>query len=348
MAYEDEKPADFIFSSIPRSNKQATSQFSENRVTSTVKSAIQSYLDKFLSPNGCFRNQLKLTAPYAIQYETGVTGSADDADPTVYNLQLARLWGELRKKLPCIIIIDKSFEYSLSGLGGISSSLVISSKVSSVTLKTDVVVEVLLQVAANDETTCSELRDLLVFIFGPLTIINKSHVLSSKRPQDNWEIRLPQNYTQNGLERKSLTDDPKDSFWVSGITLKVEFEGTNLLAFPQQTQLMETVMDFTDNLIPDGLRNPDGTTSPLYTSDAVTYDDITLPPSLNLGVVHPIVTRWLPVYARFVSDDQRVALVQGLTIVPKRLGKFNLNLMDFRSGSQVKILKTWPIVVKTM
>lgn len=343
---DDEKPNDFIFKAVPRASKQATSQVAETRVTATVKSAIQEYLDRFFCPTGCYRKQLKMAAPYSIQYETGISGSDNSTDPTVYNLQVARLWGELRKKLPCIIIIDKGFTYSISGLGGISSSRSISSFTSAVSMKIDATVKVALEVAANDETTCSDLRDLLVFILGPLTIFNKSHLIHSLRPQDHWEIRLPQAFEPQGLERKAITDDTKDGFWSSGVEFDVEFEGTIELGFDNQTQLI-TISEFHEGMIPDGFRQSDGSLTFKLSDNAVSSEGIYVPSSVNLGVPTPIGATWLPAQAVFLSDNPKIAIVgDNNVIIPKRLGVCNIHLMDYKKSTP-EAVKTWELRVKS-
>jgi len=312
----------------------------------TVKSAMQSYLERFFKEDGCYRKQLQQTAPYSIQYETGISGSKDISDPTVYELQLARLWKELRQKLPCILIVDQEFKYDISGLGGISGSFLFSRKTSSIELKMDCSVTMLIEVAAWDETTCSDLRDLLVYIFGPLTIANKSHVIRSSRNQDRWEIRLPQAFDPQGLERKNVEGDSKDSFWISGIELTVDFEGTIDLAFANQTQLV-TVGDFREGMIPNGF-DEDGVMTYIPAEGTPSLDSISVPTEVILGRPVPVTAHWIPAQAIFISDDPRVAIVDEKgVIIPKRLGRFRIHLMDYGKNTPEALL-TWEVQVKTM
>jgi hypothetical protein len=334
---DSEKPEDYIFSSVPKSSKQAASQVAEARVTSTVKSAMQDYLDKYFSPTGCYREQLKLTAPYSIQYETGITGSLDPADPTVYNLQLARLWGQLRAKLPCIIIVDSKIEYEPSGLGGILGSGYISPFTSTVFTQILANVSLSLEIAANDETTCGDLRDLLLYILGPLTIFNKSHILHSNRPQDKWEVRLPAMFTPQGLSRKFYTSDAKDAFWTSGVDLEVAFESRIQHAFSQQTQLMK-VSDYLEGSTPDGIHHVDGSMG-FKPDPQFEVTSIIVPDVVRLGKPTPIGLSWIPAEAKLVSDDPRVAIVTiDNIIIPKRIGNFNVLLLE-----RGKVKEKWAV-----
>jgi hypothetical protein len=341
---ENEKPEDHIFSSIPKSAKQAASQVAESRVTATIKSALQEYLQKYFSSDGCFRNQLKMTAPYAIQYETSLSGSGID-DPTVYEVQLARLWKELKQKLPCILIIDQGMEYSISGLGGIFNSTFISSRTSAVSTKIDVTMTLLIEVAAMDETTCGDLRDLLIYIFGPLTILNKSHLLASSRTEDHWEIRLPQAFEPQGLERKNVEGDTRDSVWTSGIQLTVEFEGTIDFAFANQTQKV-VIHEFHEGMIPNGY-DENGAMTFIPAEGTPTDEDIYVPDTVYLNRPQKIAAHWIPAKAAFISDDPRVAIVdENGMIHPKKMGKFNVVLMDYRSDPTP--LKTWEVRIRAM
>lgn len=335
---EEEKPDDYIFSSVPKAAKHIASQAAEARVTSTVKSAVQEYLERYFSPTGCYREQLKLTAPYAIQYETGVTGSLDPTDPTVYNLQLARLWSQLRTKLPCIIIVDSALKYEMSGLGGISGSAYINPQTSSVFTQIHAEVTLSLDIAANDETTCGDLRDLLLYILGPLTILNKSHIIRSQRTQDNWEVRLPQMFEPKGLERKAYSEDKNEAFWSSSIDIEVAFESHIQHTFAQQTQLM-TISDYRDGSTPDG-GVLDANGNPTYLPDPqFSIDTIKVPSVVKLGKPTPIELSWLPYGAKLVSEDPRIALVTAdHVIIPKRIGTFKVLML--KDG---KLQETWVV-----
>lgn len=346
MAYtDDEKPEDFIFRAVPKSARQAAVQTAESRVTQTVKSALQEYLERFFSVKGRYRDQLKLTAPYSIQYETGLS-ARDVDDPTIYELQLARLWKDLSKKLPCILIIDQEFKYEISGLGGIASSTFLSRETSSIELKMDCSITLLVKVAAMDETTASDLRDLLVYIFGPLTILNKSHLVHSTRPQDRWEVRLPQNFDPIGLERRNVDGSNHDSFWEAGVELTVDFEGSIDIAFDNQTQLAQ-IAEWHEGMIPNGF-DEDGTMTFVPAPGTPDVDSITVPETVRLGHPTPIRVDWMPVNAAFVSDNPRNAIVdEKLMIIPKRIGGFNIHLMDF-GKTPAEIIRTWEVKVKAM
>lgn len=344
----EEKPEDYIFNAVPRSKKEAFARDAEARVTETVKTAIQSYLSLFLSPEGIHRRLLKLTAGFSVQFETRIKGSRDQEDPTIYDVQLAKYWGELRQKLPCILIVDTGFEYENPGLGGITDSWPININTSSVQLTMLASIPVELQIAALDETSCSDIRDLLVYILGPLSHINKGHVIRSHRPEDKWEVRLPLDFQPAGLERKQMNSDPVDSMWTTSISFTPVFEGLIRVGFANQTHPdMHKILSNFDELIPVGFRLETGQAVPIST--AASIDMIKVPSTVKLSQHAVIEVPWIPAKAHFVSDNPRIALIDQRThvIIPKRLGTFAVKLVqDNRGGLQEpKTLKSWNVKV---
>lgn len=348
MATDDEKPEEFIFQSIPRSKREVVAKSAEARVTQTVKAALQSYLERFLSPQGIYRRQLDLTADFAIQFETRLSGPRDTDDPSIYQIQLARFWTELRAKLPAVLIVDTGFNYQNPGLGGITDSWPISRSTSSVQLTMLATVPIELHLADLSETTCGDLRDVMLYILGPLTDLNKAHVIRSPRPEDKWEVRLPFNFQPSGLERKPMGDDPKDSLWSTSISLEVVFEGLISIGFAKQVQpeLYHIATAF-EGVDPMGFRLEDGSAVPLPVS-APTLDSIKVPSKVKLNHPAHIAGDWVPAHAHFVTDDPRIALIdRNGTIIPKRIGSCKVHLMDFTPGlpGGPKPILSWDIKV---
>ena len=336
----DPKPEGFIYSSIPVNKREAISQSAESRVTMTVKSAIQDYLDSYFSPTGRYRHQLSLTADFSIQYETSLSAPRSD-DPSVYELQLTRLFSQMREKFPMILIIDAGFEYTPAGLGGIVNSQVLGRRTSTVGLKMDCKVPIKLSIAALDETTCQDIRDLLFHIFGVLTVFNKSHLIRSRRPEDSWEIRLPLKYESGGLDKQNITDDHAQLLWTAEVTIEPEFEGTIHMAFANQLQTeLQKVQPWYEGQIPNGTIDSSGNIVADNSGTAMTR--ITVPETVTLGMPTPLSAPFIPADCALISDNPRIALVNGYTIIPKRIGTFNLYLQTRNAGV---VKQSWSIRV---
>jgi len=343
----EEKPDDFIFNAVPRSKRESVARDAEARVTETTKNAIVSYLSLFLAPEGIHRRLLNLTAGFSVQFETRIKGARDQDDPSVYSIQLQRYWQELRQRLPCILIVDTGFEFENPGLGGITDSFPINVNTSSVQLTMLAKVPVELQIAAMDETTCADIRDLLVYILGPLSHINKGHVIRSKRPEDKWEVRLPLDFQPSGLERRNVGEDTKDSLWSTSISIVPSFEGLIRVGFDNQVHPdMIKIQSGYDGSDPMGFRMDNGCLVPLVSGPSI--DKISVPSSVRLSQHGMIQADWIPALACFISDDPRVAIIDQNTcaIIPKRLGSFNVKLVQYTPGA-VKTADSGPRVLRT-
>jgi len=344
----EEKPEDFIFNAIPRSKREAVAADAEARVTETVKGALQSYLSLFLAPDGIHRRLLNLTAGFSVQFETRIRGARDSEDPTIFDVQLAKYWGDLRQRLPCIILVDTGFEYENPGLGGITDSWPININTSSVQLTMLANVPMDLQIAAMDETTCGDIRDILVYILGPLSHVNKGHVVRSKRPEDKWEVRIPLDFQPSGLERRAVNNDPKDGMWTTTISLTPVFEGLIRVGFANQIHPeMHKIISGFDERIPIGFRLDTGQAVPL--SEAPSIDMIKVPSTVRLSQHAVIEAPWIPARASFITDNPRIALIDQRTgaIIPKRLGDVAVKLIQESPGfpNGPKILRSWNVKV---
>jgi len=335
MAY-DTKPDGFIYKSIPKSPVEAVAKSAEARVTYTVKSGIQWYLEQYLNTKGMYRAQLKETADFSIQYETNISvPNHEYVDPSIYEVQLARFHSQLRFKLPCIIISDTGFNYTNPGLGGnISSSRVNGETTSSVVMKMDCSIPLKLTIAAKDETSCGDLRDILVYIFGPLTTFNKSHVIRSTRPEDSWETRLPTKIDSDMLDKRPITDDKQDVFWITSISLLPEFEGTVDFSFDKQVQEgAYAIHDYLEGTIPRGIIDSNGNVS---VDPGWLVSTITVPTTISLNHPVSISAKYRDADSHFVTDNPNIALIDGYRIIPRKLGTFNVMLIKNRDGSLVQ------------
>jgi len=349
MTVKEEKPDDWIYNAVPRSKVESVAKDAEARVTETVKNAVASYLGLYLSSEGLHRKLLNLTAGFSVQFDTRIRGPRDPDDPSVYDIQLARYWSELRQRLPCILIVDAGFKYVNPGLGGITDSFHVSTTTSSVQLTMLAEVPLTLNVAALDETTCGDIRDLLVHILGPLSHLTKGHVIRSTRPEDTWEVRMPLNFEPSGLTHKSITQDTKDQMWTTTISLTATFEGLIRVAFDNQLH-PDLFSGVFGNVDKPGFAYNLGTGQLLPSTGTSTIDTtINVPPTIKLHQHAPIDVSWIPSNSYFTSTDPRIALINqsNCSIIPKKLGSFQVKLVQTTPGanSGPRILFSWDVKV---
>lgn len=334
-----EKPAEFIYADVPVTAKQAFAATAEARVRQTVKAAIQDYLDQYLNSKGRYHAQLRQTAPFGGNYVTDVSRDPSNEDPFQYNVLLARLWGKLKGNLPAIIISDTGLIPETSGLGNQSAGYNIDEFTSTLATTVLGVMSVEILAAAMSESEASDLGDLLVYILGPLTAINKGYWLRSVRSQDAWEVRLPQvPPSMTGVEHRPMGDDPVDSMWSVTLSLEVDFEGLVHVGIDNELNAAQVM-----NIFPGWAREGNR----LVTTDvqASMYE---VPASVRLGVPTPISYQILPYGAQFVSDDPSIAVVdEQNTIRPHRCGTFNVLLIgETPVDKDAAVLATHPVLVE--
>src|SRR6185369_11518533 len=71
----------------------------------------------FLDTTGINRQYTRAVSPAALQYVTDKS-LQDSIDPTKKPVQLARMFNDIRQKLPAIMIIDAGLIWEEPGLGG--------------------------------------------------------------------------------------------------------------------------------------------------------------------------------------------------------------------------------------
>jgi len=344
----EEKPDDWIYNAVPRSKVESAAKDAEARVTETVKNAVARYLGLYLNSDGIHRHLLNLTAGFSVQFDTRIRGPRDPEDPSVYEIQLARFWGDLRQKLPCILVVDSGFKYRSPGLGGIVNSFAVNKTTSSVQLSMLADVPIELHIAALDETTCGDIRDILVYILGPLSSMTKGHVITSNRPEDKWEVRMPLTFEPSGLAHKGITNDTKDQMWTTTINLTPVFEGLIRIAFANQIHpdLIQGVDGITDG-VPLGYNL--GTGMLVTVSDSPIATSINIPATITLQQHAVIEFDWLPTTSYFTSSDPKIALInqESRTIIPKKLGTFQVKLVQAVPGGDrgPSVLYSWDVKV---
>lgn len=332
MTDEVEKPDGFIFEEVELAPSQPIVRLSKTRATQLTKMAIQYYLEQYFNATGNYHAQIRELAPYFVQYETGITGTARQDDPSVYELQLARFWSNLKTKLPCILIIDTGYRINSVGLGGVVEGYNFGEH-QGLGLRTDATITITLEVAANDETTASDLRDVLSMIFSTLTNFNRAHVIKPEDRTTPWEVRLPLRFDSQGLERRQVPSDNLDVYWSSSLVLDVDFEGVSLLSKENPNNI------FNNNLGADIHVDP-------------SFDDMdSVAPSVSLSIRVPstvylrqptqIYAAYVPYKSVFLSDNPNVLLIHGDTMLPRKMGSCNVLLV----GQNGATIASYPVTV---
>ncbi|RLC79135.1 MAG: hypothetical protein DRJ03_24035 [Chloroflexi bacterium] len=308
------KPPDFIFKDVPRSTASAVQDVAFEESLVLVKSAIQHYLNQFFDKNGKYRRLVEAVCPTVGQFVTDVRvpRPGDYVDPTTYKIQIARLWQGLKQRLPCIIISETGWnrQGSLTDIsGGISVPGTDGMQHSPLWISNFLMGSIDILVGSQDEHTTGQIASQLINILGPLRELTKSSILQPTTPTggSTWEVRLPMNQTIGSRERLNIGDDPIDSIWSTTISLDdVHFEGATPI---DMTAVVPTEPDVSPN-------------DPL--DDNFPDTEILVSSPVKLGRAQPFRVMNARYNAIVYSDNPAVAIIKGETIIPRRVGTFNI------------------------
>lgn len=306
-------PSGFANRPKPRSALTASSFDSHDRVVSIAKAALQSYIQSFLDTTGQNRVLTKAVSGQALQFVTD-RSLQDSPDPNLKPTQLARMYNDIRQKIPAIMIIDGGIDWEEPGLGGgLERVSMLNGKWQgwyTIFARINVVVAAV----AMDPETCSTLQNVLSIFFKQLRVEAGGSLMSSKDPAHHWEVRLPINFSSTVNQPSNVSDDPKDAIWASSIELELQVEDV----FVIEREVTRVVVD--DPVV----GSLDGHPSYTPTIDA--------PDSVQAGSgPFMLIVNWFdPTRHRLaLSDGTRASLdLESMMITPHQPGSFSIMVLD--------------------
>mgnify|MGYP001565565315 CR=1 FL=1 len=215
---EPVSPDGYVFKSIPLSQREALRGFSFHRAKTVAKAALQNYIASFLDEDGVHSKLIQRMSPNAVNF---VTSKSWDGDITKRNVQLARLFSELREKLPTILIVDGDVTLREASLGGADYSFQVESdSIIRIPLTLDMPLSI---VVGGDESNVIELVNLLLLIFGPLRRMARIDIIQGDIGE-SWELRFPLTLGVTSLGSTAITEDPKDQVWTATFSIDFQYE----------------------------------------------------------------------------------------------------------------------------
>lgn len=305
-------PSGFIARPKVRSTAAAVSLGSHDRIVSVAKNALQAYIESFMSTTGSNRLFTAAISPAALQYVTDKS-LQDSPDPNKKPVQLARYLNDLRTKMPCIMIVDSGVSWEEPGLGGgLERTASINGNWQG-WYRIEARVNVVVAAVANDQETSSLLMGLLSIFFKQLRVEAGGSRMTSDKPGDNWEVRVPINFSSTINQPTNVADDPKDQIWASSIELELQVEDLFSIERPVQRFVLEEGIIGESNL------------------EAAYAPTITAPESVKLrDGPFMIRTGRLSDHHRIVLSDGSIASleVDAGVVTPHRTGSFDIMVID--------------------
>lgn len=308
-------PSGFVNRPKVRSVAEAVSLDSHDRIVSVAKNALQSYIASFLDTTGFNRQYTAALSGSALQYVTdkSLQGLTDDANrkPT----QLARMFNDIKMALPAIMIIDAGLLWEEPGLGGgLERVSAINGKWQG-WYRISARISVIVAAVSKDVESCSTLQNMLSIFFKQLRVEGGGSRMTSGKPHEYWEVRVPINFSSTINQPTAVGDDPKDQIYASTIEMELQAEDLFVIEKPITRIIVE------DGIVGD--------------SDlSVTYAPvITAPSSVRLGDGPFMigVVRMGDQHQLALSDGRVASLdPDAMMVTPHQPGSFDVLVLDVK------------------
>lgn len=311
-------PSGYVKRIAPKSQAEAISSKAHDRVKTIAKGALESYIHSFMDQEGGNRSLVGVVSPQVLNFVTDKS-IKDDGDPRIRATQLTRLYNEVREKLPAVLIVDSSYRWIPNSLGSIAGGRIVHDTENVPWLieqyHITAQVGVIVSIATKDQDTTDMLATFLSLIFGPLRNRCGGSRMRSGEVGDNWEVRIPLEFTPSVTQGQFITEDRKDQIWTTQIELPLDFEDS--FHFRQRF----LTWDADDSR---GGQHPGPRTS------ADIPPVITIPDTIQINSPAPFVVDKFRISHKIVLDSPHIATLDAeqCVITPRRLGTFKLQIVD--------------------
>ena len=292
------------------STKQMISRASHDRSITITCDAVKSLITQFFdSPSG--KAVLQVISPDAIHYETKRNFDPNE-DHTARPIQVATLVEQVKETLPSILIINYGYRYVPTGISPLERTTFNEDKLESVFRITR---EIPLSIiaATQDMESCSQIMNLLQFLFGDLRSFFGSDQLVSEYDQDEWIVTVPRIQDSDQITseaRAEIGGDPKDRFWTGTISFPTPFIFEDFIKI-QEDRVTAQIEGVTTAFAPE----------------------IIFPNQLKINARQVVtINHFNPTDQKVTISDARVASIDPntLTITPRKYGSFIVRVISKR------------------
>lgn len=313
-------PLGYINNPIGHNSRDLQSLRVSDKAISTVKAALQNYINSFLDPKGANRPLAEsILSPQAVQFVTTLTYDDEmKTDPNQRKLYLSRFFAENAGKLPAILLIDAGVEYIDQGINDLVGAgfrngrweghFLLNMKI---TLST-----VIATLSAEDTDTLSS---FMMLAYGPLANASCNYLL--KEPGQSWEVRLPLIMSPGQATSTQVENDSKTTIWSRNVDLVCDFESIVSISQADKSMVLpiEPTYGRTDQPLP-------------------IVKNLIANQSIQLGSPYQLIIEQLQTSHTLAISDPNIALVsmdQPYLIYPRRQGRVMLYIFDKRLDEQV-------------
>ena len=311
-------PSSYWIRQTPDTKVQEATQFGNDKVSSLVKECLLEYIASFLDSDGVNRHFVASAFPSMNIYLSNAEKlNLKKDDPIQREIQLACLYERVKEKLPCILIDDGNVIWKNAGIGKFHKTTLLPNGKTQFWFKVIREVTVNIIIGANDQTTCSSIRDAVSIMFGEICKFTNGNIFSKEDDKSSWEIVLNTQPLELGnIERIATgTGESLNSFNAfSQGTITCRFEG-NFAIEKEATQ---------------------------HTFDNKDRDyELIVPTKIKVGEVGLVqVLHCPPIGMHLLSTNDNIVLLKKVSptkfnALARNLGKVKIQLIDDRLPEKV-------------
>ena len=270
---------------------------------------------------------------------TFVTDKSVEAtqDVTRRTTQLVRVFNEVRQKIPSIVIIDAGMESVPSGLNsGLLHATLDNGKWQGWFNK-QFRIPLTIAVLTQDQDSTDQLMEVLELMLNNLRQTAGGSALRGVGADEHWEVRFPLTFGVSSTAGQNITDDPKDQLWLATFDVTVEAEDTFAIELPMDVDLTQ---GFDESISRGGVPNAPNLSATLPPL-------IEAPDTMQVAQQYTVTFRRLRHTHRVIIDQPMVATIDVGTrlVTPRRLGTFNLQVIDLATRQHDQRRAMAPVVV---
>jgi hypothetical protein len=311
-------PSGYLNRKIAQSTQEAIAAYTADHIKTIVKSAVQRYIESFMNTDGGNRKLYESITKMGLQFITDK--SFDPAsDTTLRKTQLARLFEQIRQELPCILIMDSSFEYVPANFTGLDKTW-IKNQTWYGAIQIVRTLSIMVVAGTRDQSSTDMLHSLLSVLFGEMRFLAGGTLIRGNRNLgENWSITMG-TPRLGKVSQSRVPEDPKDTIWFTDIEIgDIIFDDRITISVPlASAQLGQGVLKPSISL---------GDTPPVINFPATI--PMNQPTQLYINYLQPSL------HKIFITDPN-VAVFdpQSKQITARQLGTFNIQVMRARAPSQ--------------
>ena len=306
-------PSGYLNRKVAQSIQEAVQNYTVDHIKTIVKSGIQRYIESFMSQQGGNRTLYETFTKMGLQYI--VDKSFDPAsDPTLRKTQLARLFEQIHRELPAILIVDSAFEYIPANFTGIDRAYTQQNYwYGTVQIVRQLTCSVI--AATRDQSSTDFLQGLLSVMFGELRFLGGGTRIEGNRSLGETWVMMLGNPKLGTVTQDTVTEDPKDKIWSFTIEVPdILFEDSI------------TIKQAMDRSGGAGQLNGVNPADYITNIPPVIYAPDTLPINESVKILFSI---FQPEFHRVILSDPNIATFepQSQTFTPRRLGSVEIQVI---------------------